>query len=342
MEAFYWYNGAVFYTGFFTLSLFYFGLMLLCIRAEQPLRRRIYTGLLCVFAIVLGGGNYVTALVSVLITALILVGLAAKRNGGWKYPVLPLILLVGAFLVSMMAPGNQIRQANLESLDAMTAIRQALITAAVSIGDYLDVLHLLVLAFLGIVLWRIAGNTKFAFPMPLLVGVVSYGLFAAQYCPPLYAMNNTGPGRMQNIIYDSFLLLMMLNLFYVMGWIRSHYRILMKQKHAEAPHGYPAGLLAVLGAAVLLCCANVPRDTPITGTRALQALRSGAAEQYYQEFQQRSVLLEDDMQKNVVLYTYTQRPYVLFFSDASEDPEDWRNQAMQAFYGKDQIVVLGD
>ena len=339
VEAFYWYNGALYYTGFFSVSLVYFGLMILCVLTERASRRRVYVGILCVLGIVLGGGNYVTALLSALVTVLALAVLTAKRSGRWKCFVLPLVLLAGAFVVSIAAPGNQIRQAELESPGALYAIGQSLIAAAASIGDNLDVLHLLVLAFLGIVLWRMAGNTAFQFPMPLLVGIVSFGLYAAQFCPPIYAMNNTGPGRLQNIIYDTFLLLATLNLFYVLGWIRSHYRIASRNKRPESAHGYSAGMLVALGAAALLCCAAVPRETPITGTRALQALRSGAAEQYYQEYQQRREILEDETQTDVVLQPFTQRPYVLYFSDAVADPEDWRNEAMAHFYGKDRIVV---
>lgn len=338
VEAFYWYNGAVYYTGFFSISLFYVGLMLLCLWTQQASRRRVYVGLLCVLGIVLGGGNYVTALLSLLVTGLMVAVLAVKRNRHWKAFVLPLILLAGAFALSVAAPGNQVRQAGLESTEAVYAIQQSLIAAVNSVGDRLDVLHLLTFAFLGIVLWRITEHTAFTFPLPMLVGIVSYGLYAAQFCPTIYAMNNTGPGRLQNIIYDMFLLLMVFNLFYILGWIRSHYRIVPKQKPAET-RGYPAAMLAALGMTALLCCAYVPRSTPITGTRALQALRSGAAVQYYREYQERCEILEDETQTEVVLHVYTQRPYVLFFSDATEDPENWTNRAMSNFYGKSQIIV---
>ena len=57
----------------------------------------------------------------------------------------------------------------------------------------------------------------------------------------------------------------------------------------------------------------------MTGTRALQLLRSGAAQQYYAEYQARVKLLTDETKDTVELSAFTQRPYVLFFADGTED-----------------------
>lgn len=339
VEAFYWYNGAVYYTGYFSISLFYFGMLLQCIQMKSNLRRWVWTGLLCAGGIVLGGGNYVTALVSLLVTGIAAAVLIVKRHKCWKNLLLPLVFLAGAFALSVAAPGNAIRQAGLESVEAGEAIKRSLIAAVNYIGDGLDMAHMLAMVFVGVILWRVTEHTTFHFPLPLLVGAVSYGVYAAQFCPTIYAMNSFGPGRLQNIIYDMFLLLLIFNLFYVLGWIRHHYNINPKEARRSAAKAYPAALLALLGAALLLCFAYVPRETPITGTRAFQALRSGAAKQYYSEYQARQDSLMDETQKNVVLQAYTQRPYVLFFSDATEDPEDWKNVAMADYFGKERVTV---
>jgi len=57
VEAFYWYNGAVYYTGFFSISLIYFGLLLHCRTLTSCGRLWGETVLLCVLGIILGGGE---------------------------------------------------------------------------------------------------------------------------------------------------------------------------------------------------------------------------------------------------------------------------------------------
>jgi len=245
-------------------------------------------------------------------------------------------LLLCAFLVSAAAPGNQVRGAQSEGTTALYAITHSLITAIQYIKNGLTISHLLAMAFAGVILWRIAGNTSFRFPFPLLVGALSYGLYAAQFCPTLYAQNYAGPGRLQNIIYDMFLLLCLLNLFYVMGWLRHRKAFHTKERRGQ---GYPAAGLALIGAAFLLCCSFVPRDTPITVTRAVHLMRSGEAEAYYQEFLARCEILEDTTQEDAVIPAYTLHPYLLFFDDATEDPNDWRNQSIANYYGKRSVVV---
>lgn len=338
VEGFYWYNGAIYYAGFFVLSLFYFGVMICYITMEaRPFCGRLYIGLLIVLGILIGGGNYVTALLSLLVTVLAMVFAAVTHRKGWRWLLLPLVFLAVAFGISAFAPGNAVRQASCESTSAWYAIIHALAAGVSSIGSYLDVLHLIVFAALGGVFWKITERTEFSFPMPLLVGILSFGVYSAQYCPTLYAMNSIGPGRLQNIIYDMFLLLAMGNLFYVMGWIRR--RLCNgKQKKEAKQLGYKWWRLAALGAMMLFCCL-IPRDTPITAVAAVSSLRSGEAEQYRQEYVQRLAVLEDDGIPNAILPSYTVRPYLLYWGDASGTADYWANVALSRFYEKESVVI---
>ena len=49
--------------------------------------------------------------------------------------------------------------------------------------------------------------------------------------------------------------------------------------------------------------------------------------------------LHDERIADVVLDPYPVKPYVLFFDDFTEDPEDWRNQGGSAYYGKNSLIV---
>ena len=105
-QSFYWYNGSVYYT-------FTFGLMLIMfsIYIGYYLYRRLWRiVLLCILSIMIGGSNYVTALLSSIIYLLIIIYNIIKKRKIWVVPVIPFLLLLVSFLISISAPGNDVRQ----------------------------------------------------------------------------------------------------------------------------------------------------------------------------------------------------------------------------------------
>lgn len=336
VEGFYWFNGASYYMGFFSLSLVLYGLLLLYVRQETPWKRRTQLALAALLAAGIGGGNYTTALLSTLLLAGGVVLLAVTKNRRFLGLLLPLLALLATFVLSMAAPGNAVRAAECHSMAAVPAILRSLETAAVQIGRYTTVVTVLALALLSPVLWRGAKRVAFSFPCPVLVVLVSFGLYAAQLCPPLYAMSFPGPGRLQNIVYAMYVFLMVFDLFYVLGWVAHHH-----QGHERKPRDpwRDATGMVLLGAALVVCCFAVPRQTPFTSVSALKALCTGGPQQYYGDYQARLELLEDPQQQTVVLQPFSQRPYLLYFDDATADPTDWRNVAMANYYGKRQVTV---
>lgn len=336
VEGFYWFNGASYYMGFFSLSLVAYGLILLYLRQERAWKRRVQLALATVLMAVIGGGNYTTALLSTLLAAGGVILLAAMKNRRWKGLLLPLLALAVTFVVSMAAPGNAVRAAECNSMAAFPAILRSLETAAKQVGRYTTVVTVLALAMLSPVLWRGAKQMEFRFPCPVLVVLLSFGLYAAQLCPPLYAMSYEGPGRLQNIVYAGYVFGMVFDLFYVLGWV-AHRRRFQERK---APKPWrEAAVLALLGIALVVCCFAVPRQTPFTSVNAGKALYTGGPQQYYGDYQERLKLLEDPQQQEVVLQPFSQRPYLLYFDDVAADPADWRNVAMANYYGKRQITV---
>ena len=74
--------------------------------------------------------------------------------------------------------------------------------------------------------------------------------------------------------------------------------------------------------------------------QALNAVRTGQAQQYHAEFEARVEILEDTAQPDAVLQPYSVRPRVLYFDDATPDAANWRNEAMTDYYGKHSVIVL--
>lgn len=122
-DSFYWYNGSMYYTGFFAVTLFFLGTLL----------RYLYNGKkililpLLLFAIFLGGGNYVSLLPCMLFAVTVTFLLLLQRNKKTYVCGITSAVLLLSFAVSAMAPGNQVRQDGMWKIPAWKAIAKCLL-----------------------------------------------------------------------------------------------------------------------------------------------------------------------------------------------------------------------
>ena len=165
------------------------------------------------------------------------------------------------------------------------------------------------------------------------MSLFSFCLYSAMFCPPIYALGYPGDFRLLNIIYYTYVLLLMGNLFYWMGWISAHVR-----RSPREGVGLPA--FAAAAAACLICLGLHLNGGSYTATMAYSLLRSGEAREYAACGQRRLAMLQDPAVTDAVLEPFEKIPYVLFFDDVTEDPGDWRNLSVAEYYGK-RSVVLG-
>ena len=63
----------------------------------------------------------------------------------------------------------------------------------------------------------------------------------------------------------------------------------------------------------------------------------GEARIYKQEADERIAILNRN-EKISELKDFTVRPYVLYFDDITTDENDWKNQAMANWYGKEKVI----
>lgn len=340
VQGFYWYNGAIFYTFFFGVQLFYFGLLARYLAMGHASRRRsaaFLTGL-CALGLFLGGGNLVTAFGTLLVLVCVLCLLAIMKSRQWRALLLPLAFLLAGFLVNVCAPGNSVRQQSMgDPLPAPLAVLRAVQEAVLQFDKNLTLPILLALVFLLPVLWNAAANAHLSFRWPLLFFVFTFGLYAAQFCPTWYALKQAGPARLLDIIFYSAFFWMAVNLFYFLGWLQ---RRLWAENGAVPQGRYTIGFVAVTAALLAVSCFAMRDMLNFTSIQALNALRTGQAQQYHAEFEARVEILEDTAQPDAVLQPYSVRPRVLFFDDATPYADNWRNEALRDYYGKHSVIVL--
>lgn len=340
VQGFYWYNGAIFYTFFFGVQLFYFGLLARYLAMGHASRRRsaaFLTGL-CALGLFLGGGNLVTAFGTLLVLVCVLCLLAIMKSRQWRALLLPLAFLLAGFLVNVCAPGNSVRQQSMgDPLPAPLAVLRAVQEAVLQFDKNLTLPILLALVFLLPVLWNAAANAHLSFRWPLLFFVFTFGLYAAQFCPTWYALKQAGPARLLDIIFYSAFFWMAVNLFYFLGWLQ---RRLWAENGAVPQGRYTIGFVAVTAALLAVSCFAMRDMLNFTSIQALNALRTGQAQQYHAEFEARVEILEDTAQPDAVLQPYSVHPRILYFDDATSDAADWRNGAIAYYYGKHSVIVL--
>lgn len=208
-DSFYWYNGSVYYTFFFSLALFLLTLVTVMIKSKA-MPARIIAGIFAVpLAFIIGGGNYATSLVTVLILITLVILMIVKKNKS----VIPLVLItcsIGvSFALSILAPGNAIRQ---EAVGGSHGVIKSII-CSFAYGGYSiasSTLAPVLILFIMLIplLYRIAKRSSLSFKHPVLMLLFTFCLFCSQGTPVFYAQGLRMPYRMMNIINFSYYIFM--------------------------------------------------------------------------------------------------------------------------------------
>ncbi|OUP07177.1 hypothetical protein [Collinsella sp. An2] len=227
VEGFWWYNSAIYYTFYHALMLGMAGLAVRLLRGcthRGPLTRHgvvLRSLLLTALAFVVAGGNFVTGLVSAVgLFAVAVAGLARRpRRAALLLPAL--FVLVAGFVVSMAAPGNEARQVSQFAGDnlgvVLTLVRSGLAGIEYAVLWTNGYLVLGLLALLPVMV-RIAQEARCSYHLPGVPALASLALFMASFAPTFYSMGTVGPGRVQNIRYDLFVLAVLLCVGWFVGW----------------------------------------------------------------------------------------------------------------------------
>lgn len=354
-ETFYWYNGAMYYTGFMGGTLFFLGLLLKWLRKGGRLR----IGFLLLLAFFLAGGNYVTLLpclllVVCLLGVYLLVGFAqmgdAKEEAGQERQhrrriagicAVLFCLLLGLFL-SAAAPGNQLRQDGMWKIPAWKAIVKSLLQGGRYLFAWCDAWWLFGGAVLTPILWKYYEKLTFRFPYPAFVVGISYGIFCSMSCPLFYTMNSTGPARAVAVVFYGFSLFTFFSYAYLLGYWKRRMR---EDKSLEERIGRflhrnfkrYAGVLYVFGVLLLVWCGcRLPKTN---SAEACRELVNGEAARYEEEYQLRKEKLLDETMQRVQLTAYRNRPQMIYVGDFSPDETEPTNQKVAQFYKKEAVWV---
>jgi hypothetical protein len=363
VEAFFWYCGAAGYTLMYSFCLLFLGLLIHAAAEENKGRRTRNLVLACVIGFFAGGGSYLSAITTALVTFLWLLGAFVR----WKMPsenpdltlfmkrsrilIVPAVFLAAGFFLSCAAPGNANRASTLTGMGPLKAVLVSIYyVLSYAIGEWTTWAVICIMLLMLPVFWNAAGSVRFVFRHPVSAAVLAFAIPAASITPVMYAVGNIGAGRMQAMFWMHFVLCMTLLEGYLTGWFyQTLHGIPQKQgmqpipEDRECNRKFPAvssvflrfiGFLILFGS---LLCVYTNRDY-YTASSAVEDLANGHASVYAEENKERYSIFTDQKISDAIVKSYTYKPDLLFFSDFSADSTDWTNQAAAKYYGKNSVI----
>ncbi|MDD6180017.1 MAG: DUF6056 family protein [Clostridium sp.] len=345
-EAFYWYAGAIAYTTLHYLMFVFIALQIWSAKLAKRKTKVIYAVFVSLLALILGGSQYTTGLLAVIGTVFLFA--AVNKRGKWQQAVPGIFLLVG-FGVSMLAPGNGMRQTGTGGMAPVRAILYSFVQALRYGKEWIRPLAVLAVLFLLPAMYGLVKKSKgkYRYPLPGVVWFFSFCIFAAGFAPSLYGVGNVDSGRIQNQLQSMFYILLFADIFYGIGWLirkteegkREVYRdirtvISVLGKYAEALQGICLVLM-------LLVFVGTSDKNTFSSLSALRSLANGEAKTYYTEAQERLVDYKNPDVTVVEAETFSVKPHVLYFTDIVEEgePNYWINENIAAYYGKEKVIL---
>ena len=350
VEGIFWYNSAVYYTTYHAVALALFGCVL---RACDPRRTRRPVGAMvasCVLAAFVAGGNFVTALVAAEVMVVILVVLIwqGRRSAADVLPAFALMVL--GLALSLAAPGNEVRQQTQFPDDGL-GVAQTILQSSVAAFQYLQQWSSALVVILAAVSVPIAVRAcgraaarGWTFRWPALVVAGSIALFATSFTPTFWAQGSVGPGRVQNCRFDLFVVLVVVDVFWVCGWLAARRRAAGMGASRTPVVSMESLVWAMALAVVVIGCvvgsmaADKDLGEELSSVSAARSLASGQAAAYDEQVWERLDYIESSDEDSLRVPYYTDVPHVLLMGDIRDNMDNYINYRLCQWYGKQSIV----
>lgn len=345
-ESFYWYTGAMSYTGSFALSL-----VLLVLYQKQVVEKEVnikfvLRALLAGgIAFIIGGMNFGTSL-SCFLTLCVLSGLCILYNKKGLARTWYIVALSGISLaLSILAPGNTSRiSSNFggETGSPIEAVVMSLVRSATNIYSWTNIKGIIMLLFIIPFVWKCVKNIGWEFKYPVVFTILTFGLYASQCTATMYVDGTTGGGRMSDVLFYSYYVWLLVNMIYWLGWLNTKQNKVCDILN-DVQNKFKKFLLpycACLGA-LIVCIIFISDCKEITAYRAYRDWRQGWAQQYAREWEKRLEILHDDSVTVVEFLPVSISPEFYVYTDLQEaDGYIWVNQACASYYGKESIAIV--
>ncbi|MCM1170958.1 MAG: hypothetical protein NC393_02410 [Clostridium sp.] len=333
VEGLFWFSGAVNYTGFFFLFLIDWALLYSLINSTKYIVLKTFLLSLLSFFVV-GGNHLLSVLCFIFFMALIIFAVLKK-----KYRLIaPCVCAVFGFLLSNFSGGTAKRLEHYSMVGRPSffkALYEGFFQLLRNMDDWFSLaLFCMLLILLPLFINIHEKNEALSFSLKKLLFIVvgTIALLGLEVCIPYYAMGYFGEGRVQDFIFYTFCFCMFGIWYYLLGGVT----LMLKTYNIKYSWNKKIYCLIIMGVLFVGFWGNKSYSTSI---EAVRELVSGEAKQYDAEWDERIILYSDDNKKNVVVSEFSVKPKLLFFSDVSNDKNDWRNFVLARFYNKSTVEM---
>lgn len=257
-----------------------------------------------------------------------------------------IVYLAGA-CVNLLCVGNTKRMEVLSASknSIFVTARNSFAMGAEFIQRHFNGVVLGYIILVGVILWwaiikeEVLKDSKFSFPLPLLVTVISYCILSALYAPFAYLDNpelsellingNLEIHRVANTVYFAYVLFLLLNVFYYCGWL---YKKGLKFYSAVVSTVVAVGaiVLMVISARTMI----LQQSDEFLTSAAVYNLKNGTAQYYGYQMATNFQVLEGD-EKEVYVSPIAVDPSCLYPHDAS----DWKEQNCSLTKSRSSMIM---
>lgn len=340
-EALYWYTGGINYSFSYAISLVF--IVLYCKMAKNTygkVGKIIRITIVALTAMWIGGNNFGTSLSTFLILFFLMIYYVMTDKKAFLRSFWINIVNGIGLALAVFAPANDARMAAGFGGEFMyspiEAIWQSLYRSAQNIYSWTTFVVVLGVMLTIPFVYKVVKEIDFDFRLPIVFTILTFGVYASQAVATMYTNGTTGPSRMANVLYLSYFIWLMANLYYWIGYIVKK-QLVKKQLGTK-------GLLVYMTVVVgLLIVVMYTRDLQqLTSYKAYRNLRQGYAQQYLTEWKERFEVLENSDEEVVECRRLTVQPEMLFYLDLydEEEIEHWINGACAAYFGKKDIRLV--
>lgn len=336
-ETFYWYNGSMYYTGFLALTFIFFGVILRFLN-DRKLSRLAF---LIPCALILAGGNYASLLPSILIICAFMVRFSIKKDKKIITGLaITLVFLLSGFIVSVIAPGNALRQDTSYKISAVMAILKSIRQCARYELYWNGIFTFAIFMILAVIFINLIKKCDYSFKFPILHCLMIFLTFCSSECPPFYAQNNGGAARLFDICFYMMILCTAFCEFYILGFI---YRQCQKHKKNNDTRFLvctEAGIVILFIFLLFVRPMNEANIIP-NSIKAAKCLINGNASYYDLQYQERMDEVYSNPGGDLVFDSYDVPEDLWYFLHVGDlgDSSDQNNIAFSECYGLRSVVV---
>lgn len=371
----FWYNGCAHYVIPMFLALMSIWAGICYIEEGSKLK----FGLLTLLMALLGGTNYLAALLAPLILLWVAFSTCLSRrkrpedrrkaNRRLWFMVIPLSLEMIGLLISALAPGNAVRGGedyDISVPNMLRAITDSFLDGFRGIGTYLTErpMIFLLLAVMGGMMWyafrtdkrRAQGSGKdtgeseketvyhAGIPLPGLLALYLFCTYCAMYWPEDLVKTEVSQG-VPNTIFQVFVLAIFFSEFYLLKWLSGwidERRAIQRRERGNKGKPTVGNLLPLAVTALILLIGVFPARHSLKDSTVyvcLDYILDGRAADYRWQMEQMTRLLSGE-ETEVVLPMINGDQGPLMHMPVMDTPDAWTSTVVAEFYGKDSVYAI--